>query len=339
MNLKRHILTLLFSFGTLVLFGCSIETDIFYETDSDWNEASEAHDSSPDADDDTVDSSDTNAGESNEIDVLEDIENEDISETETEEEVPVSQFCTQDDDCLEGLEYCHRDNPSDSEGVCRNFCDLPGEECPLGFSCEDSGTCELIDGFCKNDVDCNIQEFCDKQPDAEGGVCTEFCFNIGNYCPTGCTCDVDGASTTYGQCLCDTECTSCYVDADCPIHQVCDSSPGFDQFCCIDICEEDSDCSSNYECCTDGRCKPSCNPCGDGCPPGERCDPDMGCLPIFDCPPCPIDHCCTAETAPMCVYCGHCENPPACGWGLPQCCPGSNCSVLPYAYGMVGFCQ
>lgn len=237
------------------------------------------------------------------------------------EECPLDHYCF----IMEGEEV----------GYCKPFCDEPGGRCPRGYTCE-RGQCVPMEGFCRSDAECGMNQFCDIRPGQSDGICMPYCFEMGQYCPLGCQCDENEGSINYGKCLCETDCEACSHDGMCSNGYYCDIWPGQMEGCCIEMCGSDEDCAGNLVCGDDGRCVPGNRhqDCGGPCPPGHVCDQIYGECAL-NCPPCPENHCCDSASAPNCYECV-CENPLVCGWGLRACCFGYSCSAI--VYGVLGFC-
>ena len=259
---------------------------------------------------------------------------------ENDEEIELGEPCTIGESCENPDEYCFSDEYGATEGYCKPFCDLgvPEGRCPRGYHCN-YGQCEWIEGYCRSDAQCNMDEFCNKiPPGAEDGLCYPYCNVWGQYCQTGYYCDENENSINYGKCVPeDNECHVCSYDGQCDVGQYCNIWPGLMEGCCVDMCGPDNPCrGSGVVCDQDGRCVPGTPlpDCGGPCPAGYKCVAMFGQC-VLDCPPCPENQFCDASTAPNCVA-GPCTNPPFCGFLLKQCCFGYQCSAI--IYGVYGFC-
>ncbi len=246
---------------------------------------------------------------------------------------PVGEPCTISEGCLDPNEYCLPDEIDGTEGHCTCYCDQ-GCRCPRGWTCEDA-TCQPIEGYCKSDSQCEMDEFCDRNPNTGDGLCQRYCYEMGEYCPNGYYCDENFNSPNYGKCVYDSLCEGCDYDQMCDSTQYCEVPPGQIQGCCIDKCSSSNDCPGG-QICDKGKCRPG-NPtpdCGGPCPAGHVCDAVYG-MCVLNCKPCGKDECCDSGSSPNCYVCV-CENPLICGFGLRACCFGSSCSAI--VYGVYGFC-
>ncbi len=257
-----------------------------------------------------------------------DADGPDIDTIDSDADIPEN-ACRSNADCPANR-ICQPGYPGQTGGTCRPFCysDLGG--CQEGWDCnEDSGLCEAIEGYCRRDVDCYMDSYCKKLPGMDGGICTRYCFIMGENCPQGTYCEQSELSPEYGQCVLDSDCDICSMDAECP-GGYCDFYLGTLQGCCVASCGPDNPCPGELICNDDGRCEePPVE-----CPPGMVYIPSVGCW-YAECPACPEGECCTADTAPLCVPCEPCENPLLCGIGLEPCCPGFQCVVI---VGLYGYC-
>ena len=244
--------------------------------------------------------------------------------------------------CTGENQYCLPDGVDSTTGACATYCDrTDGTKCPRGWECF-QGKCQPVDGYCTSDNDCSIKEFCNNFPGADDGQCETRCYESGVYCPANYRCvgaeDPDNA----GRCvLKDPTCIECSGDTGCDASEYCEISPGQNVGCCLERCLNDDDCPGILVCTGEGKCRPdgTGGDCGGGCPDGYICATEFNQC-FLNCPACPAERpCCDAASAPLCYDCGVCVNPAACGFGLPQCCPGSNCTVLDFTYGLGGFCQ
>ena len=274
---------------------------------------------------------------------------------EQEEEFDPRVECSMEAGCqLSEDEYCFNTDPDATTGRCWVRCNIDGgDRCPRSHECNlENGECEPIPSYCTSDMDCSTDEFCDMLGGSTSdGYCTRYCFKLGASCALRTKCDTDPHSLNYGKCIPDEDCKSCDYDGMCDADSYCYVPPGQVTGCCMLRCtDKDGDCEAHEVCCygslvcgDDGKCTKgngSCN-CGGVCPQGYICD-QMFCQCVLNCPPCPLDTCCDATSAPQCTItgpaCPECINPAVCGIALKQCCPGSNCSVFAWAYGLVGFC-
>ncbi|RJO68690.1 MAG: hypothetical protein C4523_07325 [Myxococcales bacterium] len=235
--------------------------------------------------------------------------------------------------CESDLEYCFPDSPGGDAGHCRLYCDQGGT-CPRSYRC-DHGVCARIPGYCLSDGECGLDQFCDKRPGAEDGLCYTYCYEQGEYCQANTYCDENPSSLNYGKCVWE-DCRSCSYDAQCQTGQYCDIPLGQVEGCCIDMCGPANPCPGAMVCRGDGRCVvgDGLSDCGGVCPAGHVCDPLYGQCAL-NCRPCPENQCCDSGSAPNCYVCV-CNNPLICGWGLKQCCFGYQCSAI--VYGVLGFC-
>ena len=277
-------------------------------------------------------------------------------EEEAEEEFDPRIECSMEAGCqLSEDEYCFNTDPDATEGRCWVRCNIDGgDRCPRSHECNlQNGQCEPIPSYCTSDLDCNTDQFCDLMGGSQiDGFCTRYCFKLGASCPIRTVCDTNSDSYNYGKCIPDEDCKACDYDAMCNADSYCYIPAGQVTGCCTLRCtDDDGNCEAHEVCCygnmvcrEDGKCgvgNQVCN-CGGVCPQGYICD-QMFCQCVLNCPPCPLDTCCDATTAPQCGLvgpaCPECINPAICGIGLKQCCPGHNCSVFQWAYGLVGFCD
>lgn len=251
--------------------------------------------------------------------------------------------CSIEEGCPDPDEYCFVEtagDPENTKGYCLRYCDLAGGYCPVGYDCKFGG-CEFIEGFCSRDADCNIDEFCNKRPGNDYGLCDEYCFNIGNSCPAQTYCEMDDSSLNYGKCVFE-ECRKCSNDYDCSgsiEKMVCVVQSGNDTGCCQTDCNIEPDiCSYGTKCCPDGRCGfycPEDSVCMD-CPEECECDPYYSGCDCTGCPDCDYGYYCDESTNSMCVPIEGCVNPLICSILTRQCCPGYTCSQI--LYGMYGYC-
>ena len=244
--------------------------------------------------------------------------------------------CTMADGCPDEDEYCFIKNTGDENGECRTFCDAGGS-CPRGYKCARS-RCVKIEGYCKVDGTCALNEFCNKLPGKDDGVCKKYCFEMGEVCPAHSRCQEDQAGPSgafYGQCIYD-ECVPCNHDEACAIGEYCAIPLGINEGCCTQMCGTNNPCPGQLECSSDGRCLPPTGFCGcEGpCAAGYICDKTY-CECALNCPPCGENQFCDATTAPNCKD-GPCTNPIICGILLKQCCFGYRCSAI--VYGVLGYC-
>ena len=243
--------------------------------------------------------------------------------------------------CTGENQYCMPDAVGSTTGACATYCDRSdGTACPRGWECV-QGQCQPVDGYCTSDSNCSTKEFCNYFPNADDGQCEKRCYESGVYCPANYRCVGEEDPLNAGRCILkDPNCVPCSGDTSCEQSHYCEISPGMSEGCCIERCQTDDDCPGILKCVGEGKCRPSeGGDCNGGCPEGYICATDFDQC-FLNCPACPADRpCCDAASAPICYDCGECVNPAMCGFGLPQCCPGSNCSVLDFAYGVVGFCQ
>ncbi len=255
------------------------------------------------------------------------------------DEEPVCIPCNLTDGCQSNEQYCLPDKDGESEGCCEMFCDLPGGTCPRGMKCE-SGTCQHVEGYCMSDAMCATDEFCDKLPDRNEGMCETYCYTMGFRCPNHSKCDENPTSLNYGKCIYDQECVTCSFDQQCEnevgVGNYCNIAPGYTEGCCMEMCGPQNECPGQMTCCPDGRCGNNCGTkCTKECPAGYKCDP------LYDdcassCPPCEPDACCDSTTAPNCKPGCTCQNPLICGFLLKPCCLGYSCSAI--VYGVLGYC-
>ncbi len=251
-----------------------------------------------------------------------------------DEDEPVGVPCTSDDGCAGNNEYCFTEEDSEGNGECRIYCDLAGGNCPRGYSCV-GGECERVAGYCVSDANCEHNQFCDKRPGMDDGLCYTRCDVMGQSCPTHHYCDQNLSSLNYGKCVYE-ECYACSSNAACHFGEYCEIPIGQREGCCLEMCGESNPCPGNMECQNDGRCGigDGLGDCGGSCPAGHVCDPLYNACAL-NCPKCGDDECCDAASAPNCYTC-ECQNPLICGWGLRSCCAGYSCSAI--VYGVIGFC-
>lgn len=232
--------------------------------------------------------------------------------------------CTGDLDCYEGR-YCFAEH-------CAAPCDpLAQTGCPLGFSCSDTGRCELVpctpggddcapglvcrDGSCQLPLTCTDDpSLCRSRQTCESGFCVE---------PRICETDVDCFAGRY--CLGDpgeSRCSDpCLDDGGCPEPFVCLEATGR----CVEpegICRSSDYCSRGAVC-ENGICRPQeegeCRNDGD-CPRIQRC---IG----LSCSAAPLPAC---EDDRQCLHgmiCGtlrSCETPASCTADA-QCPRGMSC--------------
>ncbi len=243
--------------------------------------------------------------------------------------------CTTDEGCAGDLEYCQPNYVGSTDGVCVPNCDTAGGSCPRGWTC-DHGVCLPIDGYCRSDNACELDEFCDRLPTSDDGMCKRYCELPGEGCPELYVCIKDTSDLNYGRCILENpECDACAGDYECDAGSYCEIVTGQTQGCCRPQCGASNPCPGTLNCDTDGRCVAGPGPadCG-GCPPGYICDPTFNQC-VINCPACAENQFCDASTAPNCVA-GPCTNPVVCGVLLPQCCFGYSCSAV--IYGAVGYC-
>ncbi len=249
--------------------------------------------------------------------------------------------CNLTDGCSEDGQYCLA-KQGETDGCCRLFCDTAGGYCPFGMKCK-NGTCQDVEGYCTSDAECDLDQFCDKIPGKEGGMCTTPCYEQGQRCPKNTKCDENPASLNYGKCIYDGECITCSADQQC-VQQVdqghyCNITPGYTEGCCMEMCGSSDDCKGAMTCCPDGRCGVNCGmECDKQCGPGFTCDPLYNEC-VYICPSCPPDECCNADTGYKCMESNQicpCDNPVMCGMFIKPCCWGWNCSAI--IYGVLGYC-
>lgn len=252
--------------------------------------------------------------------------------------------------CEESDEYCFIEDGKE-DGCCKRYCDLIGGNCPSGYECV-GGSCSPIVGYCISDADCqSMTHFCSKRlytdengnvAQEKGGVCEEYCFNMGYMCPSNTYCDESEISSNYGKCISMGDCTSCADDNQCATYPglgpnyYCNKQEGQLTGCCIEKCSNTNPCPSGLQCC-DGICGVNCGAmeCTKQCGTGEICDPLYDQC-VLNCPPCDATSCCDRNSAPNCVPGCVCENPIMCGLLLKPCCQGYSCSA--FIYGVAGFC-
>ncbi len=258
--------------------------------------------------------------------------------------------CYVDAGCEASDEYCLPEEVGGTQGYCRQYCDMPGESCPRGYSCV-NGVCDLIDGYCVSAAQCEQDEICRILDGHTDGLCQRRCDQFGAVCPSRTQCDLDPTSVNYGICVPDNSgCVSevyCTSDSECTTNvgpnYYCHYTPGTWDGCCMEKCYTNDDCAAGMYCQTEGE---NAGQCGLGprpltcpaCATGMICNTLYGmCVP--NCPPCPELHTCTAETAPNCVE-TECDDSGAnnivCGLFVKPCCPPKSCSAV--IYGVWGVC-
>ncbi|RJO68691.1 MAG: hypothetical protein C4523_07330 [Myxococcales bacterium] len=245
--------------------------------------------------------------------------------------------CTADEGCAGDLDYCFIPDPRQTEGCCACFCDVEGcPGCPRGFRC-DHGRCTKIPGYCRSDAECALDQFCNKRPGADDGLCYTYCFEQGQSCPTCTRCQQNPQDLNYGQCEYICEGDPCSYDGECGVGEYCAILSGQASGECVAMCGPDNPCPGSLGCCPDGRCAIDCLgacECNPPCPPPYLCD-GLYCTCVLPCPACPEGSYCDESSAPNCKD-GPCTNPLICGFGLRPCCPGYNCSAI--LYGLYGYC-
>jgi len=251
----------------------------------------------------------------------------------------------EDNSCEDDQEYCLADYAGAADGHCAKFCDIQGVYCPLGWECP-HGECEPIDGFCRSIDDCEADEYCNKPKvtdeegnvvEAEGGLCARYCFENGESCAELYKCVEDPVDANYGKCtLKDPSCVVCSNDTECGDGYYCGILVTQTSGCCMPSCYSDDDCQSGMRCDEEGHCAfgEGAGDCGGVCPKGHICEPTYNQC-ILNCPQCPQNYRCDADSAPNC-YQHACDNPYVCGLLMPPCCWGYSCNAL--AWGIEGVC-
>jgi len=250
--------------------------------------------------------------------------------------LPLGPECTKADGCEGDLEYCLPDRAGGEEGHCATFCDQVGVVCPRGWQCEHA-ECQPIDGYCRTDADCPLDEFCDKLPGAADGICAPYCDRQGQNCPELYRCVTDNRDPNYGRCILENPtCQECAYDGQCGSGSYCEIVTGQTKGCCRPQCGPANPCPGALVCNVDGRCVVGTGQgdCGGQCPPGHVCDPTFN-VCVLNCPACGENQCCDSTSAPNCYPCS-CTNPVICGVLLQPCCFGYNCSAV--VYGVIGYC-
>jgi len=250
---------------------------------------------------------------------------------------PQGDACTITDGCSDNEEYCLADELGGEDGHCMPYCGGDTNVvCPRGWACVRS-VCEPIEGYCKLDVDCAANEFCDKLPNAEDGKCQKYCDLPGENCKENYECVTDTTDQDYGKCvIINPACNSCSYDDQCGAGFYCQIISGQVSGCCTESCATDDDCGGTLTCSADGRCVVGTGQqeCPGGCSSGYICDKTFGQC-VLNCPACGPDECCDESSAPKCYTC-ECTNPAVCGLLMPPCCFGSTCNTI--IYGIEGFC-
>ena len=252
---------------------------------------------------------------------------------------PLGDACTLAEGCTDTEQYCLPSEPNGTEGHCATFCNREGIHCPRGWQCL-RGNCEPIDGYCRSDSECSLDEFCNMAVNQEDGTCIRYCSLPGESCPELYRCQADETQPNYGKCMpVNADCDPCANNVDCGTDGYCEKITGQVQGCCHDKCRSDADCINGLNCSTDGRCVVGTGngDCGGSCPVGHICDPTFN-VCILNCPVCGVNECCDAASAPQCYTC-QCQNPIACGFLMPPCCAGFNCNVSEVVYGLAGICM
>lgn len=263
----------------------------------------------------------------------------DGAETDAEPDGPPPESCSPTQPCTDSNQYCQL-NSEGTAGTCRDYCGDPeSPPCPVGYECDLLNTreCKRVPGFCARTRDCEPGQFCSKSPGQEWGRCRCLCTRPGCNCTVdGTKCVSDETSADYGKCVpINGSCQSCVNDFDCGNTGYCEKWVGQTSGCCTPKCRSQNDCPQGLACRQDGRCAGNAAPdCGGTCPQGNICDPVYSQC-VLNCPACPPQFCCDANSAPRCYRC-ECTNPAICGFGLKQCCAGYSCSAI--VYGVLGFC-
>ena len=118
--------------------------------------------------------------------------------------IGISGYCVSGGQCMAGREFCDMVSGQDY-GLCKPYCYLPGEACPVGTKCclQDSidsecanraGKCISTQGACSScysDFDCGSMAYCEKITGQNIGCCKPKCDNDDD-CPAGLTCRTDG---------------------------------------------------------------------------------------------------------------------------------------------------
>ncbi len=260
---------------------------------------------------------------------------DDGDECEDGQCVDHGEACTTAEGCTNAEQYCLPSTIGGTAGYCQPYCDAGGT-CPRGWEC-DHGECQPVDGYCKSDHDCEMDEFCDKLPTADDGRCARFCDLQGENCPVLYHCVDNPSDLNYGRCLLDdSSCSQCSYDGECATGMYCELVAGQNVGCCRPQCSASNPCPGALVCNNEGRCVVGTGQgdCGGQCPPGYVCDPNFDQC-VLNCPACGENQCCDATSAPNCYTCA-CQNPAVCGVLLPPCCFGYNCSAI--IYGAIGYC-
>jgi len=118
--------------------------------------------------------------------------------------IGISGYCVSGGQCMAGREFCDMISGQDY-GLCKPYCYLPGEACPVGTKCclQDSidsdcagrdGKCISTQGQCSScysDFDCGSMAYCEKITGQNIGCCKPKCSNDDD-CPAGLVCRTDG---------------------------------------------------------------------------------------------------------------------------------------------------
>jgi len=246
---------------------------------------------------------------------------------------PYCGACEQDSHCSEPGGRCIEDDAG--EGFCSRVCELEGDSCPIGSTCEDvpgvglyckpvNGAC-LADGLlcepCLFHSDCQEGAYCLSNPFTREKFCSQPC-DRDNPCPRNYECDSGQCVPPMASCFPPSPggfCEQCRMSDDCTDDGLCIYDQGLSVPVCATGCSLD----------------PASCPLGSVCQPlfdqqqnfaGLACVPDGGCVAALDCA--------EVECEPG-QYCfsGRCRNPrDLCSSCRPQnaavCGPGNFCAPL-----------
>jgi len=176
-------------------------------------------------------------------------------------------YCTGDEDC-DISQYCNMEENA-SDGLCENFCFVPGEMCPENTYCVDDpgdlnyGMCIEMLPVCSSDEDCEAPDWCYFPPGGGQGQCVEGCFDDDD-CVGVLVCKDGKCVLTEGGGDCGPE--------GCPLGYICDPIYNNCMLNCPPTCPEGYSCNpDSAPDCIEGCTPPPGNICGFGmqtcCPP------------------------------------------------------------------------
>lgn len=195
---------------------------------------------------------------------------------------PIRGYCLSSADCA-SEEFCDR-LPTNEDGRCLRYCNLPGENCPELYRCitdrndPNYGRCILEDPtchICSYDGECAMGSYCEIIAGQAKGCCKPSCSSDAD-CPGILTCDRDG------RCVVGSGGGDC--GGSCPQGYICDRT--FNQ--CVLNCPG---CGVNQ--CCDAQSAPSCYTC--------ECQNPVVCGILL--PPCCFGYNCSAMVYGVLGYC------------------------------------